>query len=139
MRCHMRGGAAAVEQARLGEHAERPADVLATRMPRSAMRRPDDQRRRTGRRRPRTLPPTMINVVIADDGFRPRASISTPDELRTGPAFTAIVLMSGALPASQAAISNAAIRPAAHQEQLEVGEDKETDHRNVLAKWRHVA
>ena len=50
-------------------------------------------------------------VQAADDTMS--ASISTPDELRTGPAFTASVLMSGSLPAKRAAISNAAIGPAA--------------------------
>ena len=58
-------------------------------------------------------PPATISVVIAPDGLRPRASISTPDELRTGPGVTANTLIDGALPAKRAAISNAEIGPAA--------------------------
>jgi hypothetical protein len=55
----------------------------------------------------------MIKVVIAPDGLNPRASISTPDELRTGPGVAANTLMSGALSAKRAAISNTEIGPAA--------------------------
>ncbi len=58
-------------------------------------------------------PPATISVVIAPDGLKPRAIISTPDELRTGPGFTASTLIAGALSAKRAAISNAAIGPAA--------------------------
>ena len=58
-------------------------------------------------------PPATIKVVIAIDGLSPRASISTPDELRTGPAVTAKTLIDGALSAKRAAISNAEIGPAA--------------------------
>ena len=43
----------------------------------------------------------------------PRASISTPDELRTAPGVTAIAFIDGGLPAERAAISNTEIGPAA--------------------------
>ena len=58
-------------------------------------------------------PPATISVEIAPDGFRPRASISTPDELRTGPGVAATTLIDGARPAKRAAISNTEIGPAA--------------------------
>ena len=44
-------------------------------------------------------PPATIKVVMAPVGLMPRASISTPDELRTGPGFTARTLIDGAMPA----------------------------------------
>src|SRR6476469_3118699 len=58
-------------------------------------------------------PPAMIKVVIAPDDFRPRATISTPDDERTGPGVTASNLLEGAPAAERAAISNAEIGPAA--------------------------
>jgi hypothetical protein len=58
-------------------------------------------------------PPATIRVEIAPDGLRPRASISTPDELRTGPGVAATTLIDGALPTRRAAISNTEIGPAA--------------------------
>src|ERR1700681_488559 len=58
-------------------------------------------------------PPATIKVVIAPDGLRPRASNSTPDELRTGPGVTASTLIDGGWPAKRAAISNTEIGPAA--------------------------
>jgi hypothetical protein len=51
--------------------------------------------------------------VIPPDGRRSRASISTPDELRTGPGVTASSLIAGSLPANRAAISNTETGPAA--------------------------
>ncbi len=58
-------------------------------------------------------PPATISVVIAPAGAKPRASISTPDELRTGPGFVAITLIAGATPEKRAAISKTEIGPAA--------------------------
>src|SRR6266478_374918 len=57
--------------------------------------------------------PGTIKVVIAPDGLRPRATNSTPDELRTGPGVTASTLIDGGWPAKRAAISNTEIGPAA--------------------------
>jgi hypothetical protein len=58
-------------------------------------------------------PPATIKVVIAAGGFALRATISTPDELFTGPGLIAIVLMSGGPPEKRIAISKAEIGPAA--------------------------
>src|SRR6202165_2515919 len=58
-------------------------------------------------------PPATIKVVIAPDGFRPRASSSAPDELRTGPGVAASTLIDAGGPAKRAAISNTEIGPAA--------------------------
>ena len=58
-------------------------------------------------------PPATIKVVIAPQDRKPRASISTPDELRTGPDVSASTLTDGAAPAWRAAISNTEIGPAA--------------------------
>src|ERR1700738_4783607 len=58
-------------------------------------------------------PPATIKVVSAPEGLRPRASISTPDELRPGPGVTASTLIDGGWPAKRAAISNTEIGPAA--------------------------
>ncbi len=58
-------------------------------------------------------PPATSKVVIARDGLRPRANISTPDELRTGPGVAASTLIDGVWPAKRAAISNTEIGPAA--------------------------
>ena len=59
-------------------------------------------------------PPATISVVIAPmPTSMPRASISTPDELRTGPGVTASTRIAGAPSAKRAAISNAEIGPAA--------------------------
>ena len=44
-------------------------------------------------------PPATISVVIAPDGFSPRASISTPEDERTGPGVTATTLIEGAFSA----------------------------------------
>jgi hypothetical protein len=54
-----------------------------------------------------------MSVLIAPDGLKPRASISIPEDDRTGPGAIASSLISGALPANRAAISNAEIGPAA--------------------------
>ena len=54
-----------------------------------------------------------IKVVIAPDGFSPRAIISTPEEERTGPGVTATTLIDGAFSAKRAPISNTEIGPAA--------------------------
>ncbi len=45
---------------------------------------------------PTPSPPATIKVVIAPDGLKPRASISTPAVLRTGPGVAARTLMAGA-------------------------------------------
>jgi hypothetical protein len=58
-------------------------------------------------------PPATIKVLIGPDGRRPRASNSTPDELRTGPGVAARTLIDGSAPAKWAAISNTEIGPAA--------------------------
>ena len=58
-------------------------------------------------------PPATISVVIPPDGFNPRASISTPDDERTGPGVTARTRIAGAPSAKRAAISNTEIGPAA--------------------------
>ena len=58
-------------------------------------------------------PPATISVVIADAAFNPRATISTPDDERTGPGVTARVRIAGAPWAKRAAISKAEIGPAA--------------------------
>ncbi len=58
-------------------------------------------------------PPAMISVVIADADFNPLATISTPDDERTGPGVTASTRIAGAPSAKRAAISNAEIGPAA--------------------------
>ncbi len=74
----------------------------------------------------------MISVLIAPDGFRPRANISTPDELRTGPGVAATTLIDEALleeawPAK--APGNLEHRDwAGGIEQLEIGIDKHADH-----------
>ena len=84
----MRGGAAAVEQAGFGQ------DVGArSRRWRRARRawpsRARSQRLLASSPRVRTpSPPATISVVIAPRGLKPRASNSTPDELRTGPGFS---------------------------------------------------
>jgi hypothetical protein len=90
-----------------------PEHTLAMRAPRLAI----------ARRKPSVLshfdaaltpvPPATIRVPIAADGRKPRASNSTPAELRTGPGTAAIVLIDGAAPASRLAISNTEIGPAA--------------------------
>src|SRR2546429_5078773 len=58
-------------------------------------------------------PPATTRVVIAPDGRNRRASISAPDELRTGPGVAAITLIAGSTPENRAAISNTEIGPAA--------------------------
>ncbi len=58
-------------------------------------------------------PPATIKVVIALEGLKPRASISMPEVLRTGPGVAAKVLIAGAAPEKRAAISNTEIGPAA--------------------------
>ena len=59
-------------------------------------------------------PPATIKVLIALEGLRPRASISTPDELRTGPGVAASTRIVGAAgPAKRPAISNTEIGPEA--------------------------
>ena len=72
-------------------------------------------------------PPATIKVVIAPDGFNPRASISTPEELRTGPGVAAKTLIDGRVPGE-------ARRDLEHRnraggvEQLEVRKDEHADH-----------
>jgi hypothetical protein len=58
-------------------------------------------------------PPATIKVLIAPTGRKPRASNSTPDELRSGPGVAAKTLIDEGNPAKRAAISNAAIGPVA--------------------------
>ncbi|MGY2935645.1 hypothetical protein ACVWZ6_005247 [Bradyrhizobium sp. GM6.1] len=59
-------------------------------------------------------PPATTSVVIALADLNSRAIISTPDELRTGPAFTASTRIPVVvLPVQRAAISNTEIGPAA--------------------------
>ena len=123
----MRGGAAAVEQAGFGEDVGAGADAgdADAAFGHARARRPASSRTSPPRRTP--SPPATIKVVIAPDGFKPRASISTPDELRTGPGVTASTLIAGAAPAKRAAISNAEIGPGGIQ-QLEVRKDQYADH-----------
>ena len=59
------------------------------------------------------IEPVASDSVMAPEGLTPRASISAPDELRTGPGVTANVLIASGAPATRAAISNADIGPAA--------------------------
>ena len=107
----MRGGALAVEQAGLGKHEGAGADAgdaraalghrldeLPTRLLRAAASTPS--------------PPEMISVVIAPAEPNLRASISTPDVLRTGPGFAAITRIGVSLLAYRLAISNTEIGPA---------------------------
>src|ERR1700692_2660216 len=58
-------------------------------------------------------PPATIRVEIAPAGLKPRATISMPEELRTGPGVAAITLIEGGWRAKRAAISNTEIGPAA--------------------------
>src|SRR5689334_17739298 len=58
-------------------------------------------------------PPATISVVIAAADFNPRATISTPDDERTGPGVTARARIAGAPSAKRAAISKVEIGPAA--------------------------
>ena len=72
-------------------------------------------------------PPATIKVVNALADPARRASISTPEELRTGPGLTAMTLIEAALPASRAAISNTEIGPAASSN-WKSGKDQHADH-----------
>ena len=110
----MRGGAAAVEQAGFGQHVGAGADAGdadAALGHRAHEGRASSSHVRRGLARPRRRP--RSRCVIAPDGLKPRASISTPDELRTGPGVTASTLIDGGWPAKRAAISNTEIGPAA--------------------------
>ena len=58
-------------------------------------------------------PPATISVLMAPAALSPRANISTPEELRTGPGVSANSLIEGRTPAKRPAISNTEIGPAA--------------------------
>jgi len=58
-------------------------------------------------------PPATISVSMEPAGFSPRASSSTPAELRTAPGIEASTLIESGWPAKRAAISNTEIGPAA--------------------------
>src|SRR4051812_40254144 len=90
-----------------------PEQTLATRTPRLATARTKASvfGQLAAVRTP--SPPATINVVIALEGVRPRASISTPEVLRTGPGVAANVLIAGVALDRRAAISNTEIGPAA--------------------------
>ena len=94
----MRGGAAAVEQAGLGEDIGAGADAGdADATFAIARTKPSVFAQVAACRTP--SPPATISVVIAPDGFSPRASISTPEDERTGPGVTATTLIEGAFSA----------------------------------------
>ena len=109
----MRGGAAAVENAGFGQDVSAGADAgdADAALFQSRARRQASFRMSPPREPPQ--PPATIKVEIAPDGLMPRASISTPDELRTAPGVIAMVFIEGGLPAQRAAISNTEIGPAA--------------------------
>ena len=126
----VRGGAAAVEQAGLGQDVGAGADAgdadAALGQPRTkasvfAQRR----RRRT------PSPPATISVVIALDGLKPRASISTPDELRTGPGVTASTLIAAAGRQARGDLEHRD-RPGRIQ-QLEIRENQHADHAGPMS------
>ena len=77
------------------------------------MRAHESQRLLAGRRLPHPLAARDDQGRDRADGFNPRASISTPEDERTGPGVTASTLIAGAPSAKRAAISNAEIGPAA--------------------------
>ena len=108
----MRGGAAAVEQAGFREDIGARADAGDADAA-LGHRAHEGERLCAGRRRRTPSPPATIRVVIAPDDFKPRATISTPDDERTGPGVTASTLIEGAPSAKRAAISNTEIGPAA--------------------------
>src|ERR1700722_3021774 len=58
-------------------------------------------------------PPATTRVLIAPERLKPRATISTPEVLRTGPGFAANTLIEGLAPLKRVAISNTEIGPAA--------------------------
>ena len=113
----MRGGAAAVEQAGFGEDVGAGAD--AGDADAAFGHRPHERQRLVAGAAARTpSPPATIRVVIAPDGLKPRASNSTPEELRTGPGVAASTLIDGRLDRRGSgrvagAISNTEIGPAA--------------------------
>ena len=72
-------------------------------------------------------PPATIKVLIAPDGLKPRASISTPDELRTGPGVAASTLIDGGMPAEAGRDFEHRNRTGGVQ-QLEIGKDENADH-----------
>ena len=76
-----------------------PEQTLATRTPRFTMLRTSASVVSHFDAAPTPSPPATINVVIAPAGLMARASISTPDVLRTGPGFTARTLIDGVWPA----------------------------------------
>src|ERR1700755_1413796 len=90
-----------------------PEHTLAIRTPRLAIARTKDSVLSHVEAAFTPPPPATISVVIAALGRKPRANISTPDELRTGPGVTAMVLIARSAPARRIAISNTEIGPAA--------------------------
>ena len=65
--------------------------------------------------------------VIAPDGLKPRASISTPDELRTGPGVAASTLIDGGMP-GEARRDFEHRNRAGGVQQLEIRENENADH-----------
>ena len=108
----VRGGAPAVEQAGFREDVGAGTDAGD---PDAALRHGAHEVERLRQvaacRTP--SPPATIRVVIAPADFNPRATISTPEDERTGPGVTASTLIEGAFSAKRAAISNTEIGPAA--------------------------
>ena len=120
----MRGGALAVEQPGFGQDIGAGAD--AGDADASLGQGAHEARVFSQVRRRTPSPPATISVVIAANGIGLRASISTPEEQRTGPAFTAITLIAGA---SGEARSDLERRDRARRiEQLEIREDQDADH-----------
>ena len=123
----MRGGAAAVEQAGFGEDIGAGADAGDADAALCAIARtkPSVFSQVAACRTP--SPPATIRVVIAPDGFSPRAIISTPEEERTGPGVTATTLIDGG-------VLGEARRDLEHRnraggvEQLEIRKHENADH-----------
>ena len=76
-----------------------PEQTLATRTPRLTIDRTKESVLSHFAASRTPSPPATIRVVIAPEGLMPRATISTPDEERTGPGVTAITLIDGYRPA----------------------------------------
>ncbi len=76
-----------------------PEQTLATRTPRLTIDRTRESVLSHFAASRTPAPPATIKVVIAPAGLMPRATISAPDELRTGPGVTAITLIDGGRPA----------------------------------------
>jgi hypothetical protein len=109
----VRGGAAAIQQPRFGQDVGARADAGDANTPRLAEARTKASTlaERAASRTP--SPPATIKVEIAPADRNPRASHSTPEELRTAPGVSASTLIEEALPAKRPAISNTEIGPAA--------------------------